>query len=107
MIKILVVNMISRLKMMVMFLVMIMRMTVATIMVECICKHLKVRDHVATTNSACMRTNWNAELGSHQVDGQDLVNITIIIIIIIIFITITTLMYIIKTMQSRTNQLAW
>ena len=101
MIKILVVNMISRLKMMVMFLVMIMRMTVATIMVECICKHLKVRDHVAKTNSACMRTNWNAELGCHEVDSQDLD------IIIIIFTIITTLMYIINTMQSRTNQLAW
>ena len=67
-------------------------------MCMCIWRHLKMRDHVAKTNSACMRTNWNAELGSHQVDGQDLVNITIIIIIIIIFITITTLMYIINTM---------
>ena len=123
MIKILVVNMISRLMMMVMFLVMIMRMTVATIMVECICKHLKmrdhvaktnlylyckcmcicwhlkVRDHVAKTNSACMRTNWNAELGSHQVDSQDLV--------IIIIIIIPTLDVIIGNMQSRTHQLVW
>ena len=73
-------------------------------MCMCIWWHLKMRDHVAKTNSACMGTNWNAELGRHQVDGQDLVIITIIIII---FIIITILMYIINTMQSRTNQLAW
>ena len=70
-------------------------------MCMCIWWHLKVRDHVAKTNSACMRTYWNAKLGCHEVDSQDLD------IIIIIFIIITTLMYIIKTMQSRTNQLAW
>ena len=42
-------------------------------MCMCIWWHLKMRDHVAKTNSACMRTNWNAELGRHQVDSQDLV----------------------------------